>query len=90
MLRNLAGSGKAAIDHSPKGSHCFGLAVKEVFEKTWFVQGSGIGITLTVFAELANPVCRLMMVEYLEKVRRIEVWPTGVDLESSCVSSNSS
>jgi len=69
---------KAPIHPSPKGSHCFGLAVKEVLEKTRLVQGSWIGITLPVFAELANPVCRLMMVDYLEEVRGIEVWPTGV------------
>jgi hypothetical protein len=78
VLCNLAGSGEAAVDHSPKGSHCFGLAIKEVFEKTWLVQESGIGITLPVFTELADPVGRLMIVEYAEKVRGIEVWPTGV------------
>ena len=78
VLCNLAGSGEAAVDHSPKGSHCFGLAIKEVFEKTWLVQESGIGITLPVFTELADPVGRLMIVEYAEKVRGIEVWPTRV------------
>jgi hypothetical protein len=78
MQPNLAGSRKAPIHDSPKGSDCFGLAVKEVLEKTWLVQGSWIGITLPVFAELANPVCRLMMVDYPEEVRGIEVWPTGV------------
>jgi hypothetical protein len=78
MLCNRRDSGKPLVHHAPKRPHRLGLAVKEIFEEAWLVQGCGIGIPLTVFAELANPVRRLMRVDYLEKIRGIKVRPAGV------------
>lgn len=78
MLCDRRDSRKPLVHHPPKGSHCLGLAVKEVFEEAWPVQRGGIGIPLTLFAQLANPVRRLMRVEHQENVWGIKIRPAGV------------
>ncbi|WP_200345793.1 hypothetical protein [Halochromatium glycolicum] len=54
------------------------LLVEKVLEKPRRVQGGGIGIPLTVIAELGEPISWLLTVDHLEKGGWIQIGLAGI------------